>query len=102
MRRVFLFLPAVLLFVSLAALALGWAPKFGKIAYAYLGYNFVISYFGNILDLPEWFSKTAILNSQLMSILVLDLKSKMYALSLQNRQIKSTIRSFLNHFGIRT
>ncbi|KAE13711.1 hypothetical protein [Staphylococcus aureus] len=56
------FLPAILFFISLAALALGWAPKLGKLAYAYLGYNFAINYFGNTLDLPEWFSKTAILN----------------------------------------
>ncbi|MEX5680611.1 MULTISPECIES: ABC transporter permease [Staphylococcus] len=56
------FLPAILFFISLAALAIGWAPKLGKLAYAYLGYNFAINYFGNTLDLPEWFSKTAILN----------------------------------------
>ncbi|UXR74779.1 hypothetical protein MUA48_04850 [Staphylococcus sp. IVB6238] len=63
MKLVFLsFLHAVLLFASLAALAFRWEPKFGKITYAYLGYNFIISYFGNILDLPEWFSKPAILN----------------------------------------
>ena len=56
------FLPAILFFISLATLALGWAPKLGKLTYAYLGYNFAINYFGNTLDLPEWFSKTAILN----------------------------------------
>src|SRR5699024_11814619 len=56
------FLPAILFFISLAALAIGWAPKLGKLAYAYLGYNFAITYFGNTLDLPEWFSKPAILN----------------------------------------
>src|SRR5699024_5043669 len=56
------FLPAILFFISLAALALGWEPKLGKLAYAYLGYNFAINYFGNTLDLPKWFTKTAILN----------------------------------------
>lgn len=54
------FLPSVLFFVGLAALALGWAPKLGKIVYVYLGYSFAINYFGGILDLPDWFSKTAI------------------------------------------
>ncbi|WP_085523749.1 ABC transporter permease [Tuberibacillus sp. Marseille-P3662] len=54
------FLPSVLFFTGLAALALGWAPKLGKVVYAYLGYSFVLNYFGGILDLPEWFSKTAI------------------------------------------
>ncbi|EQB87737.1 ABC-2 type transport system permease protein [Clostridium punense] len=54
------FLPSVLFFVGLAALALGFAPKLGKIVYVYLGYSFALNYFGGILDLPEWFSKTAI------------------------------------------
>ncbi len=31
-------LPAVLFFIGLSALALGWAPKLGKLVYAYLGY----------------------------------------------------------------
>lgn len=54
------FLPSVLFFTSLAALALGWAPQLGKVVYGYLAYSFVLNYFGGILDLPEWFSKTAI------------------------------------------
>ncbi|MFB6468378.1 ABC transporter permease [Cytobacillus sp. Hz8] len=56
----FNFLPSVLFFVGLAALALGWAPKLGKVIYAYLAYSFMLNYFGGILDLPEWFSKTAV------------------------------------------
>lgn len=54
------YLPAVLFFISLAAFALGWIPKIGKTIYIYLVYSFFINYFGNILDLPEWFAKTAI------------------------------------------
>ena len=54
------FLPSVLFFIGLAALALGWIPKLGKVVYVYLGYSFVLNYFGGIVDLPEWFSKTAI------------------------------------------
>ncbi|REC32631.1 tetronasin resistance protein [Enterococcus pseudoavium] len=54
------FLPAVLFYIGLAALALGWLPKLGKVIYAYLGYSFALNYFGGILDLPEWFAKTAI------------------------------------------
>lgn len=56
----FNFLPAVLFFTGLAALALGWAPKLGKVVYMYLGYSFLLSYFEGILDLPNWFLKTAI------------------------------------------
>lgn len=54
------FLPSVLFFTGLAAIALGWAPKLGKVIYVYLGYSFFLNYFKGILDLPEWFSKTAI------------------------------------------
>lgn len=54
------FLSSVLFFTGLAALALGWAPRLGKAVYVYLGYSFVLNYFGGILDLPEWFSKTAV------------------------------------------
>jgi len=54
------FLPSVLFFTSLAALALGWAPNLGKVVYLYLAYSFLLNYFGGILDLPEWFSNTAI------------------------------------------
>lgn len=54
------FLPSVLFFTGLAALALGWAPRLGKAVYVYLGYSFALNYFGGILDLPEWFSKTAV------------------------------------------
>jgi ABC-2 type transport system permease protein len=54
------FLPSVLFFVGLAALALGWAPRLGKVIYVYLGYSFALNYFGGILNLPEWFSKTAV------------------------------------------
>ncbi|WP_079473944.1 ABC transporter permease [Marinococcus halophilus] len=54
------FLPAVLFFTGLAGLALGWAPKLGKVIYIYLGYSFLLNYFGGFLDLPEWLAKTAI------------------------------------------
>lgn len=54
------FLPSVLFFTGLASLTLGWAPKLGKVVYAYLCYSFILNYFGGILDLPDWFFKTAI------------------------------------------
>lgn len=55
-------LPSVLFFVGLAALALGWAPKLGKAVYVYLTYSFFLNYFSGLLDLPEWFLKTAVLS----------------------------------------
>jgi len=54
------FLPSVLFFIGLAAFALGWAPKLGKIIYVYLTYSFLLTYFNGIIDLPKWIFKTAI------------------------------------------
>lgn len=62
MQAGFNYLPVLLFFMGLAGLALGFAPGLGKVVYGYLGYSFAISYFGGILDLPEWFSKTSALN----------------------------------------
>src|SRR5699024_12512188 len=42
------FLPSVLFFTGLAALALGWVPKLGKVVYIYLIYSFMLNYFGGI------------------------------------------------------
>ncbi|MBC1427248.1 tetronasin resistance protein [Listeria fleischmannii] len=56
----FNFLPSVLFFAGLAALIFGFVPKFTKLVYAYLGYSFALNYFSGILDLPDWFLKTAI------------------------------------------
>lgn len=56
------FLPSVLFFIGLAALALGWKPRMGKAIYGYLAYSFAVNYFGKILDLPEWLSKIAVLS----------------------------------------
>ncbi|MCI1219561.1 MAG: hypothetical protein LKF99_03370 [Bifidobacterium sp.] len=55
-------LPVLLIFVSLAALLLGLAPQLGKAAYGYLTYAILLSYFGNMLDLPKWVTKTSPLN----------------------------------------
>lgn len=56
------FLPSILFFIGLAALILGFIPRWGKLIYIYLGYSFALNYFGQMLDLPDWFSKTAVLS----------------------------------------
>lgn len=56
------YFPAVLFATSLAALVLGWMPKLGKLIYVYIGYSLMLNYFHNLLDLPEWFEKTAALS----------------------------------------
>src|SRR5699024_11273624 len=54
------FLPAVFFLSGLAALTLGWAPRLRKVVYIYLVYSFMLTYFEGVLDLPNWFLKTAI------------------------------------------
>src|SRR5699024_1385320 len=54
------FFPAVLCFIGLAALALGWAPKLRKVVYVYLIYSCMINYFEGLLDLPDWVLNTAV------------------------------------------
>src|SRR5699024_8864652 len=51
---------ALLVIIGLAELVLGCVPKLGKLVYVYLTYSFLLNYFGGIVDLPEWFFKTAI------------------------------------------
>jgi len=53
-------LPGLLFIVGIAALFLGWAPRLNMMTYVYLGYTFVINYFGNIIDFPEWVTNIAI------------------------------------------
>lgn len=54
------FLPAVLFFIGLSALVLGWFPRLGKAVYLYLGYSFLLNYIKGIVELPEWILKTAV------------------------------------------
>ena len=60
MKAGFNYLPSTLFFVGLSAVVLGYVPKIGKAVYVYLGYSFALNYFGGMINLPEWFSKTAI------------------------------------------
>lgn len=60
MKAGFNYLPSTLFFVGLSSVVLGYVPKIGKAVYVYLGYSFALNYFGGMINLPEWFSKTAI------------------------------------------
>lgn len=58
----FNFFPATIFFIGLAALILGFAPRFGKVVYIYLAYSFAVNYFGGLLKLPDIFKDTAVLS----------------------------------------
>lgn len=53
-------LPSILFYIGLATVALGFAPRMSKVVYVYLGYSFILDYFRNVLDLPDWLVTTAI------------------------------------------
>jgi ABC-2 type transport system permease protein len=54
--------PLVFMIVGLAGVILGWLPQLSKVVYIYLGYSVMLSYFGNLLTLPKWVTKTAMQN----------------------------------------
>jgi len=55
---VMVYLPTLWIFLGVAMLCVGLSPKLTNLAWGYLGYSFVISYFGQILDVPEWLMYT--------------------------------------------
>ncbi len=52
------YVPSMWLMLSLAVLMIGFAPKLANLIWLYLGYTFFVIYFGGLLQLPEWLSKT--------------------------------------------
>lgn len=54
------YFPAILFFIGLTSITIGYFPKFRKTIYIYLGYSFIINYFNNILNIPNNILKTTI------------------------------------------
>lgn len=48
------YFPAVLVMAGVPALAVGLFPKFSAVAWAMLVVTFVVSFFGTLLELPDW------------------------------------------------
>lgn len=46
--------PVLLFFVGLAAVLMGWAPKWYRLVYLVLGINFYLLYLGKMLKMPDW------------------------------------------------
>jgi ABC-2 type transport system permease protein len=49
--------PAVLVMIGLAVLLIGFMPKLSPLVWLYLFYSFVVLYFGNIFQFPDWVGK---------------------------------------------
>ena len=48
------YVPATVVLAALAVLLIGWLPRATSIAWAALGYCFVLAWLGGILDVPAW------------------------------------------------
>ena len=51
---VFVYLPGMLIVISIATLLIGCLPKLSSFVWLYVIYCFIIVYLGGILDLPQW------------------------------------------------
>jgi ABC-2 type transport system permease protein len=51
---VFVYLPGMLIVISIATLLIGCLPKLSSFVWSYVIYCFIIVYLGGILDLPQW------------------------------------------------
>jgi len=48
------YLPALWIMISLTLLLIGYFPKKTNIMWIYLGFSFIVLYFGALLDFPKW------------------------------------------------
>jgi len=55
---VMIYLPALWLLLGVTLFLIGVLPKLVGLAWAYLGYAFIVVYFGQLLNLPDWMEKT--------------------------------------------
>src|SRR5690625_2523934 len=49
--------PAMLFFIGLAVLFVGFKPRFSSIVWIYLFFSFIVLYFGELFQFPEWIGK---------------------------------------------
>lgn len=54
MQSAMIFIPAILVFVGLGTLVIGWGIKFTNVVYLYLAYTFVVNYLGVLLNVKAW------------------------------------------------
>lgn len=55
---VMVYLPALWMLLGVAMCFVGQLPKFAGLAWAYVGYSFIVVYLGQLLSMPDWVSYT--------------------------------------------
>ncbi|MGK9185174.1 tetronasin resistance protein [Priestia filamentosa] len=53
-RAGIVWIPAIFFFIGILAILIGWLPRFTVIIWAYLVFAFFTSYFGQMMDIPEF------------------------------------------------
>lgn len=56
-KAALIYLPATWLMIGLAILLIGWAPRFTGLMWLYIAFSFIVIYFGNLFQFPEWVQK---------------------------------------------
>ncbi|MDI9441425.1 MAG: ABC transporter permease [Bacillota bacterium] len=51
------YVPAIWIYVGIAALLIGFLPRYTGLIWAYLGYTFTVLYLGRLIKAPEWLVK---------------------------------------------
>ncbi|MCL2528047.1 MAG: hypothetical protein FWE42_06445 [Defluviitaleaceae bacterium] len=51
---VMVYVPALWVMLGLCVFIIGFAPKYVLLCWLYFGYSFIIGFFGDLLNLPEW------------------------------------------------
>jgi len=56
-KAMMVYLPAVWIMIGLTVLLIGVLPGKAMLSWVYLGFSFVVVYFGKIMQFPEWLQK---------------------------------------------
>ncbi len=51
------YLPALWIMIGIAVVMIGWAPRLTSLTWLYLAFSFIVNYFGELFDFPEWLQK---------------------------------------------
>jgi ABC-2 type transport system permease protein len=63
LRSGFVYLPAIVFVLGLQALSVGFAPRWSGAVWVYLGFSFLISYVGKVLEFPDWVKKVSVFHA---------------------------------------
>lgn len=63
LRSGFVYLPAIVFVLGLQALSVGFAPRWSGAVWVYLGFSFLMSYVGKVLEFPDWVKNVSVFHA---------------------------------------